>query len=105
MTEEKNINAGRGRRRIIFPTHRADDSPGRVPPRSTAATVAWPPPWLISPPSEPEMSREAEQPDEVEEVADAAAEPTPEPPEYARLRGPRRTPWGTLCWSDPSAPP
>jgi hypothetical protein len=30
---------------------------------------------------------------------------SPAPDPLDALRGPRRTPWGTLAWSDPEAPP
>jgi hypothetical protein len=30
---------------------------------------------------------------------------SPDPDPFAHLRGPRRTWWGSLVWSDPDAPP
>jgi hypothetical protein len=39
-----------------------------------------------------------------QETAPPSANPPPPPDPFARLRGPRRTPWGTLAWSDPGEP-
>lgn len=44
-----------------------------------------------SPPPDPDPSRRGDNPHREDDPLD-------------RLRGPRRPPWGTLCWSDPNEP-
>jgi hypothetical protein len=65
----------------------------------------WPPAWMSQPaptaPVEPASTAPAEAVDDEDQVEHTAPRPDP----IAHLVGPRRTPWGTWCWSDPTEPP
>src|SRR5262245_16728586 len=55
-----------------------------------------------SPPRAPEKPEKTE---DRPPAADLPDGPAAKPHPLDRLRGPRRTPWGTWVWSDPAEPP